>query len=372
MYDSAPDGDDQREARGDLSDNFAESIPRQVIVRNNKFSVVTTEPAFPDHLPDRHDDFARTRQSTAKERNQPVARLIANYRLKNLGSLEETVLELYHANLSMQQLVHLIRQLWGKRGRLSTIVKLHGEAIAQIEAWRERPISKIQPYVYLAGVELKCRVGYETKQASILTAVGVDEAGVRQVLGVTEGERDSHAAWYAFLQRLKNQGLRGVRMFIGDRSDGLAGKLELIYPGMHFQNRVVQFHHDVLSRVPICHLLEMGKRLQCIDNCTDWSSASKLVGQMVAEMKRLNLSHVAEFYETHVWATLNYLAFPSEYRRGLRSNSVQIKLLRSIRERTRMVGAFSDGTSAVHLVSARLRHIESTIWSEKRYVWGHL
>jgi transposase-like protein len=170
-----------------------------------------------------------------------------------------------------------------------------------------------------------------------------------------------------FLQRPKGKGLRGVRLFIGDQCEGLAKRLQTIFPGKHFQSSAVQFQHDVLLRLPIAYLLKMEKSLKSIYESTDRSSVSKRVVQMSADLKRLGLHDAADSFETRVWETLSYLKCPREHWRLLRSNSAQVKLLRNISERTRLVGAFSDGRSAVHLVSARLRHIETTIWREKRY-----
>src|SRR5262249_22172488 len=63
-----------------------------------------------------------------------------------------------------------------------------------------------------------------------------------------------------------------------------------------------------------------------------------------------------------------YYAFPEEHWRRIRTNNPLERLLREIRRRTRVVGAFPDGQSALHLASARLRHVAGTAWSSKRYL----
>jgi transposase-like protein len=231
---------------------------------------------------------------------------------------------------------------------------------------------KVYPYVFLAGIELKCDCGLGKKEASVLIAEGVDANGHREVLGVAEGGKQWNASWGGFLLQLKHRGLSGVRLLIGDRCEGLAEKLSPIFPGVRFQSSVVQFRNDVLALVPIGHLLEVKGKLELIDERTDRVSASRFVARTLMDFRRLRLPEAGMFYETHVWETLSYLAMPREHWRGLRSNSAQAKLLRSIRERTRMLGAFSDGVSAAHLVSARLRHVETAVSSEKRYLWGRL
>jgi putative transposase len=65
--------------------------------------------------------------------------------------------------------------------------------------------------------------------------------------------------------------------------------------------------------------------------------------------------------------TLTYYAFPEEHWRRIRTNNPLERILREIRRRTRVVGAFPAGQSALNLAAARLRHIAGTAWSTKRY-----
>ena len=66
--------------------------------------------------------------------------------------------------------------------------------------------------------------------------------------------------------------------------------------------------------------------------------------------------------------TLAYYAFPSEHWRRIRTNNPLERLMKEIRRRTRVVGAFPDGKSCLNLAAARLRHIAGTTWSAKRYL----
>ena len=58
----------------------------------------------------------------------------------------------------------------------------------------------------------------------------------------------------------------------------------------------------------------------------------------------------------------------SRHRRRIRTDNPLERIMREIRRRTRVVGAFPDGNSAINLAAARLRHIAGTRWSTKRYL----
>jgi len=83
---------------------------------------------------------------------------------------------------------------------------------------------------------------------------------------------------------------------------------------------------------------------------------------IVAELRAMKLK------EDGIEETLTYCDFPSEHWTRIRTNNVIERLNREIRRRTRVVGTFPDGNSALMLVCARLRHVAGTQWGNKKYM----
>ena len=82
----------------------------------------------------------------------------------------------------------------------------------------------------------------------------------------------------------------------------------------------------------------------------------------------MKLRQAADLVEQGVEETLTYMDFPREHWQRLRTNNPLERLMREIRRRTNVVGAFPDGHSALMLVCARLRHVAGTQWGTKRYM----
>ena len=80
------------------------------------------------------------------------------------------------------------------------------------------------------------------------------------------------------------------------------------------------------------------------------------------------MNEAAKKLEDSIHETLTYYNFPSEHWRRIRTNNPLERILREVRRRTRVVGAFPDGNSALMLVAARLRHIAGTRWGTRRYL----
>ena len=86
------------------------------------------------------------------------------------------------------------------------------------------------------------------------------------------------------------------------------------------------------------------------------------------ELRAMKLKEAARKVEDGIEETLTYCDFPSEHWTRIRTNNVIERLNREIRRRTRVVGTFPDGNSALMLVCARLRHVAGTQWGCKKYM----
>jgi putative transposase len=115
-------------------------------------------------------------------------------------------------------------------------------------------------------------------------------------------------------------------------------------------------------------LREVALMLKAIHAQEDLAAAQRKVGEVVARLHSMRLGKAAELVEKAVLETLAYYTFPEEHWRRIRTNNPLERIMREIRRRTRVVGAFPDGNSAINLAAARLRHIAGTRWSTKRYL----
>ena len=108
--------------------------------------------------------------------------------------------------------------------------------------------------------------------------------------------------------------------------------------------------------------------LKAIHAQEDVEEAEKKAAAVVAKLDSLRLTKAATIIREGVKETLTYYAYPSEHWRRIRTNNPLERIMREIRRRTRVVGAFPDGESALMLVAARLRHIAGTKWGLRRYL----
>jgi putative transposase len=303
-----------------------------------------------------------------KLRNLPFETAIIERYRRRESSVEEALIEMYLAGVSVRRVEDITQALWGTRVSASTVSDLNQKIYGKIDEWRERPLVGDFPYVFLDGLWLKRSWGGEVKNVSVLVAIGVAQSGYREILGVSEGAKEDKASWTQFLRELKERGLKGVELFVSDKCLGLVENLAEFYPQAKWQRCVVHFYRNVWTAVPTGKVKEVAAMLKAIHAQEDAQAAKEKARQVVIKLREMRLARAAEIVEAGIDETLSYYSMPPEHWRCLRTNNPLERLMREIRRRTRVVGAFPDGKSALMLVAARLRHVAATKWGTKRYL----
>ena len=290
--------------------------------------------------------------------------IIERYRRREC-SVEEALIEMYLAGVSVRRVEDITEALWGTKVSPGTISNLNKKAYEHIEEWRTGHLSGDYPYVYVDGVFLKRSRGGEGRNVSILVAIGVDHDGYREIIGAAEGMKEDQESWKNFFIDLKKRGLTGVRLIIGDKCLGMLESLGEVYPETKYQRCTVHFYRNVFSATPRREVSMMLKAIHAQEN----HEAAVQKAEAVADrLKELKLSGAAEIVENGVDETLAYMYFPSRHRLRIRTNNTIERVNREIKRRTGAIGAFPDGQSALMLVCAGLRHVAGSAWGSKRYL----
>ena len=293
--------------------------------------------------------------------------IIERYRRRE-SSIEETLMEMYLAGVSVRRVEDITEALWGMRVSAGTVSDLNQKLYERIDQWRNAPLGGAYPYVYLDGICLKRSWAGEVRNVSVLVAVGIGRDGYRDILGVVEGPKGDLESWRQFLTHLKSRGLTGVQLIISDRCLGLVEAAAEFYPEARWQRCVVHWYRNIFSDVPTTKVKEVAAMLKAIHAQEDAASAQEKATAVVEKLKTMKLKKAAEKVAESVTETLTYYRFPREHHRQIRSNNMLERVLREIRRRTRVVGSFPDGRSALMLAAARLRYVSGSRWGTRRYL----
>src|ERR1700739_970194 len=235
--------------------------------------------------------------------------IIERYRRRE-SSVEEALIEMYLAGVSVRRVEDITEALWGTRVSPSTVSDLNKKIYGTIEAWRNRPIEGEYPYVYLDGMVLKRSWAGEVRNVSLLVAIGVNDNGYREILGICEGAKEDKSGWSAFLKHLKERGLKGVRLITSDACIGLAESAAEFFPDAAWQRCVVHWYRNIFSHVPSTKVREIATMLKAIHASEDIVAAREKAVRVIDKLRALRLTKAAELAEGAVEETLTYYQFP--------------------------------------------------------------
>jgi len=324
----------------------------------------------------RSGHYSRNFQTTAGEVKLKMPKLkgvpfetaiIERYRRREC-SVEEALIEMYLAGVSVRRVEDITEALWGTKVSPGTISNLSKKAYEHIETWRSRKLTGSYPYVYVDSVYLKRSWGGEIQNVSILVNIGVNEEGCREIIGAAEGMKEDRESWRTFFVWLKERGLAGVRLIIGDKCLGMLESIPEVFPDAKYQRCTVHFYRNIFSATPRNKMKEVSMLLKAIHAQECKASAKEKAKQVADKLREMKLTSAAKKVEDGIEETLTYMDFPSHHWTRIRTNNTIERLNREIKRRTRAIGAFPDGQSALMLVCARLRHVAGTQWGTKRYM----
>ncbi|MEM1018994.1 MAG: IS256 family transposase [Pseudomonadota bacterium] len=315
-----------------------------------------------------HTKAGEVKLKMPKLRRQTFETAIIERYQRRESSVEEALVEMYLAGVSVRRVEDITEALWGTRVSPSTVSKLNKKIYAKIHEWRHRPITGSYPYLYLDGIVMKRTWAGEVRNVSLLVASAVNAEGYREILGICEGAKEDKSGWSSFLRHLVDRGLEGVQLIISDACRGLVESIADYLPDARWQRCMVHFYRNVFSHVPAAKMRDVSHMLKAIHAQESRQAAQEKADSVVAELRAQKMTKAADLVEERIGETLSYYAFPDSHWRKICTNNPLERIMKEIRRRTRVVGAFPDGESCLNLAAARLRHIAGTQWATRKYM----
>ena len=273
--------------------------------------------------------------------------------LRSERALKLALAEMYVQGVSTRKVTAITEQLCGVS--VSSTQVSHAAALLdeQLEAWRNRPLGRCH-YLYLDARYEKVRQDGQVRDAAVLIAVGVNEEGKREVLGVSVALSEQEVHWRSFLQSLTQRGLHGVELIISDAHAGLRKARRAVFGGVPWQRCQFHLQQNAQAYVPRKAMKKkVAADIRAIFNAPSRQEADRLLALAVQKYEK-TASKLATWMEENIPQGLTVFDFPPEHQRRLRTTNGVERLNREIRRRSRVVTIFPNEASCLRLVSAIL------------------
>jgi len=268
----------------------------------------------------------------------------------------EALTQMFVSGVSTHKVGEVAQTLMGVAPSASAVSRLNHTLIEQFEAWRERPLLTHYRILYLDGIHLAVRHGTQTDSTLILTALGVDLEGAKEVLALRACAEEDKDGWSCLLQDLRRRGATQFDLIVTDGHDGRLAAVSALFPATPRQRCVVHKQRNVMNAIPHRERKEVAAELTGI-----WKSTSKeeALTQLAAFKGKYRLRYPEAVRslsedEEHL---LTFYAFPPVMHRYIRSTNAIESLFSNVRGRTDQIDAFTTETSCLTIVWAVMQDI---------------
>jgi transposase-like protein len=283
-------------------------------------------------------------------------------------ALLAVVQEAYVSGVSTRRVDDLVRALGIEGISKSEVSRICAALDAEVEAFRSRPLAgEAYPYLWLDATYLKVREAGRVVSMAALVAVGVAMTGERRVLGLElAAGNDEGSAWPAFIRRLCERGLHGVRLVISDDHAGLVKAIREQLLGSGWQRCRVHFTRNAQDLVPRSARSMVASAIRLVFEQPDERSARSQV-DAVLEGLRPRFAAVAELLAEAEPDLLSHFSFPETHRAKIRSTNPLERLNKEIKRRSAVVGIFPNRASVIRLVGMILAEQDDEWQDGRRY-----
>ncbi len=182
-----------------------------------------------------------------KLRRQTFETAIIERYQRRESCVEEALIEMYLAGVSVRRVEDITEALWGTRVSPGTVSNLNKKIYAKIDDWRHRPIEGEHPYVFLDGIVMKRTWAGEVRNVSLLVAIGVTTDGYREILRHRGRPQGGQVRLVDVSAAPGDRGLTGVQLIVSDACLGLVESAAECLPDAQWQRCVVHFYRNVFS-----------------------------------------------------------------------------------------------------------------------------
>jgi transposase-like protein len=260
-------------------------------------------------------------------------------------ALTAVIQEAYIQGISTRSVDDLVQAMGGTGVSKSQVSRLCQEIDERVGAFLDRPIEGEWPYLWIDATYVKVRSEGRIISVAVIVAVGVNNDGRREVLGMDVGPSEAETFWTAFLRKLARRGLRGVKLVISDAHEGIKASVVKVMNAT-WQRCRVHFMRNVLA-----HAGRSGRRVVSAFIATafaqDDAEAARQQWRRVADQLRPKVPKLAALMDAAEPDVLAYMGFPAAHRVKLHSTNPLERLNGEIKRRTEVVGIFPNEAAIV-------------------------
>jgi putative transposase len=275
--------------------------------------------------------------------------------------------EMYVNGVSTRRVKRITEELCGLEVSSTQVSRLSKTLDEELEKFRNRPLGKML-YVYLDARYEKVRENGSVRDLAIFTAIGVNEKGCREVLGISCELSEAEVHWRRFLESLLKRGLIGVKLIISDDHAGLKKARQAVLPGIAWQRCYFHLAQNAQAYAPsLSAREEIGAVIRDIYNAPSKKEAKTRLKAAVDQYGE-KWPKFTQWMEENGEESMSFYDFPKAHWRRIRTNNASERLNQEIKRRTSVARLFPNSEAALRVATAVIVEIHEEWISGRKYL----
>lgn len=302
-----------------------------------------------------------------RDRNSNFEPVLIEKRKNRLKVIDDLILSLYGKGMTVRDIQEHVEDLYGTEVSPDLISTITDGVLGEVTEWRNRPLDKVYPIVFIDGFVVKARSDGVVCNRTVYVVYAINLEGKKDVLGLYLGENEGAKFWLYVLTELKNRGMDDIFILCADGLKGLPEAVETAFPKTTFQTCIVHMMRHSLNYVPYTDKKAVAADLKKIYQ----SNTIELAQEALDEFELIwgdKYPAIVKSWRNNWEKVTPFLQYPKEIRRVIYTTNIVESLNSTLRKAVRNRGHFSTEDGIMKLLYLAIRGV-SKKWNMPIREW---
>jgi len=312
-------------------------------------------------------DHGELELAVPRDRNSNFEPLLIEKRQNRLKIVDDQILALYGRGMTVRDIQGHVLEFYGTEISPDLISTITDGVLSEVTEWRNRPLDKVYPIVFIDGFVVKARSDGLVCNRTVYVVYAITLEGKKEVLGLYLGENEGAKFWLYVLTELKNRGMEDIFILCADGLKGLPEAVETAFPKTIFQTCIVHMVRHSLNYVPYTDKKVVAADLKKIYQSNTIALAQEALDEFEITWGDKYPAIVKSWRNN--WEKITpFLQFPKEIRRVIYTTNIVESLNGTLRKAVRNRGHFSTEDSIMKVLYLAIRGV-SKKWNMPIREW---
>lgn len=313
--------------------------------------------------------YGKIELETSRDRLSSFEPQIVKKRQTTLGEgLDNKIISMYGRGMSYDDIRSHLEELYGLEMSKGSLSQITDKVLPILDEWRERPLEAVYPIVWMDALVFKVRHNGRIEKRAVFCVLGIDEDGMKDLLGLYIAENEGAKFWLSILTDLHNRGVKDILIACIDNLTGFGDAIESIFPQTEVQLCVVHQIRNSLKYVTSQDEKPFLKDLKKVYQAKSKESATYNLEELEKNWGQ-KYPIVLRSWKNN-WERLSqYFKYGNEIRRIVYTTNTVEGFNRQIRKVTKSKSVFPNDRALLKMVFLASEHIMNK-WKSPLQKWS--